>query len=246
MQKNFIPKLQISKLNIPQMLIEPSSNPHKRKYAFISDPSDPETPQPILKKLKLDTLKAIWQDFNLPPAKNLGFKSLFTKFEQVFQSAKAFHEFLDDYKDLLQPDRLISIPSLFLSSNALQDKRFPNITQFVDMAVTESMKKTVQELLKSSRLNLYLRGPTGYGKSYLMALYTLLLRQRKEYRVLYVNNPEKCHEDFGRYIANEFVYCFYRDFAARDMPLPPEESAGNTPLQYEWNLLAPSDLSYLS
>jgi len=113
------------------MLIDPTSTTHKRKSAFISDLSDPETPQPILKKLKLDTLKTMWQDFNLPPTKDFRFKSLRTEFEQVFQNAKTLHEFLEDNKDFLQPNRLISIPSLFLSPNALQDKRFPKIDKFV-------------------------------------------------------------------------------------------------------------------
>ena len=214
----------------------------KRKYALISYPSDLESTGHIMKKVKISTLQTVAQDF-IKPEPDLEEFQLLEDFPSVFKCADALFEFLQGDishppPDLCQPDQLLSLANIFLSPNPLQEGRFPRThpasPDLVDINVTSKMKEALDDLLKCRDVEISLRGPRGWGKLYLLALYILVSRQNKQNRVLYVNNPEACSEKLHQYVANEFVYCCFPDRDIPDFPPPPGSELIGAPKLEQW------------
>jgi len=200
------------------------SQSKKRKFAFITAPEELSDSQPALKAKKDESLAMMEEYLQIKGIKG-DFHDVPSDLDFILVKAFDLYQDLADKPILLEPHQVISIPNIALSPNALQKIKFPEGNAekpgFFYILVTERIKSEINTLLKNKEQFITLRGPSGSGKSYLLALYTLILRQDKNYRVIYLNNPEACRLDFNRYVANEIIYAFYRDYNNADLPLPP-------------------------
>lgn len=112
------------------------------------------------------------------------------------------------------------IESTILSFNALQDGRFPDKKPFKILIIEERKLKLVtcleicEQTKKNKKKNrIAFTGLSGVGKSYFLAHLILFLRRyhQKEYRVLYLNNPEEFFKDYQTYLFREIVQMCFED-----------------------------------
>ncbi|KAJ3251205.1 hypothetical protein HK103_002580 [Boothiomyces macroporosus] len=102
----------------------------------------------------------------------------------------------------------------FISPNGLQ-YRFSSQQNSIFVIIRKSyniLKEEVQNTSSENHLGIYLRGPVGVGKSYLLYILAAEYRlYRETYRVTYVNDCASWRRKSYKYILKELVTTFYND-----------------------------------
>ncbi|KAJ3308246.1 hypothetical protein HDV04_001515, partial [Boothiomyces sp. JEL0838] len=102
----------------------------------------------------------------------------------------------------------------FISPNGLQ-YRFSSQQNSIFVIIRKSynlLKEEVQNTSSENHLGIYLRGPVGVGKSYLLYILAAEYRLcRETYRVTYINDCGSWRRKNYKYILKELVTTFYND-----------------------------------
>eukprot|EP01022_Parablepharisma_sp_SALTPOND_P005268 TRINITY_DN122042_c0_g1_i1.p1 TRINITY_DN122042_c0_g1~~TRINITY_DN122042_c0_g1_i1.p1 ORF type:complete len:811 (+),score=82.55 TRINITY_DN122042_c0_g1_i1:115-2547(+) len=100
---------------------------------------------------------------------------------------------------------------LLVTPLKLQEGRFDNI-KILYTEATEHLYETIVKLdtLKNNR-KIVILGPIGFGKSSALLVVVMLLRQRENCRVIYVNNPETLFASPIERFLFEIIYAFAED-----------------------------------
>ena len=128
---------------------------------------------------------------------------------QLLQSGFEWNDTMHIPFQAVSPNTLT--PS-FLRMKVYSEDKFA----FLQLEVNKTMTSQIIELLKDpsqkNYRNWHFEGPQGIGKSFAFLHLVLQLRRfHKEYRLIYVNNPNEWRNLEWSYIVNEVIYAFAED-----------------------------------
>ena len=81
----------------------------------------------------------------------------------------------------------------------------------IDRKSYSVLKNEVETFIQSAKSSLYIRGPVGVGKSYMLYRLAAEYRLKSDYRVTYINDCKKWKLDPFRYLLNELIMTFCDD-----------------------------------
>jgi len=121
----------------------------------------------------------------------------------------------------------------YISPNDLPDDRFEGEEQGISMLYSEAAEK-LYNFLKSNNKGIYIKGPSGYGKTYALLLAALRLeKENPNLRVILLSNMQTFFNSPMDYMFREIMYGFFNDSF-----LTPDEKLENDKckLWAEWYL----------
>ena len=114
--------------------------------------------------------------------------------------------------------------------------RYPNLSleryPLVDGQIYLQKSKKMEELLENNfensyytdlKKNIFLRGPSGHGKSHGLIQTVLKYRKKQNVRILHMILDKPYMVSPQIYFLYDFFYCFYKDLEDPDFPNPPSK-----------------------
>lgn len=142
-------------------------------------------------------------------------RPIIDSYENVVAFSAASQRALESfYKSLSDGDRILRLP--FISVHALQSQRFSHSEDSITLLKRSFYEDFRTKALSRSEIDcngLYVRGPIGIGKCYMLYWLAsdLRSRQNESYRVTYINDCEFWSSKKYEFILNELATTFFDD-----------------------------------
>jgi len=160
------------------------------------------------------------------------FSEIMLKYKNPNQILKSNHQVNQEYYDFIDPMTISpnALTERFQDQDMLNVDGTPNGFSFFKLPLYKKLLKNVLSLIERPTGKYYFEGPQGIGKSFALLSVVMEMRKQKEFRVIYVNNPELWKDFDVRYIANELIWTFAQD--EHSFP-PPDGGSSKNPLE-QW------------
>jgi len=188
----------------------------------------------VKKLLQIEQHHSETMQFSEVPYK---FDEIMLKYKNSKSISKESFQVNSEYFDYIDPMTVSpnALTKRFLDQDMLNADGTYNGFSFFKHPFYDELLKKVLLLIKQPPGKYYFEGPQGIGKSFALLSIVMEMRKQKEFRVIYVNNPELWKDFNIKYIANELIWTFAQD--EHSFP-PPDGGSSTNPLEQWYQIIS--------